>query len=100
MSKDLESDIEKFLVKKVRERGGIAYKWVSAGHAGVPDRIVIMPHGKVIFVELKTIAGRVSKAQNVQINLLRRLGCDVRILKGRDAVMSFVEEIGAQDNEV
>ena len=48
-----EKSIEQYLVRKVRETGGKAYKFVSPGNAGVPDRLVIFPSGKVIFVELK-----------------------------------------------
>ena len=38
-----EKDIEKILVAEVRKLGGRAYKWVSPGNDGVPDRIVIFP---------------------------------------------------------
>ena len=48
-----ERDIEVLLRDGVKQLGGKAYKWVSPGNAGVPDRIVILPGGKVIFVELK-----------------------------------------------
>ena len=44
-----EKSIEQYLVRKVRETGGKAYKFVSPGNAGVPDRLLIFPSGKVIF---------------------------------------------------
>lgn len=47
-----EKDIEQYLVKQVKNNGGKAYKWVSPGNDGVPDRIVIFPR-TIIFVELK-----------------------------------------------
>ena len=49
-----EKDIEKILVNGVKDVGGRAYKWVSPGNNGVPDRIVILPEGRIVFVELKT----------------------------------------------
>ena len=49
----LEKDIEKRLVREVKKLGGLCLKWVSPGNSGVPDRIVLMPGGKAIFVELK-----------------------------------------------
>ena len=49
----LESKIENKLEIEVKKRGGMALKFVSPGLAGVPDRIVLMPKGKVAFVELK-----------------------------------------------
>ena len=92
----LEKAIEKKLVEGVRKMGGRAYKWVSPGANGVPDRIVILPGGRIIFVELKTEQGRVSKLQKMQHVILRRLGCDVRVLYGPDDVAAFLG--GVQDD--
>jgi Holliday junction resolvase len=50
----LERDIEKHLVRRVAEHGGVAYKFVSPGRVGVADRIVVLPGGVVWFVELKS----------------------------------------------
>ena len=47
----LEKEIEKKLIEGIHRLGGRTYKWVSPGHNGVPDRIVIMPGGKIIFVD-------------------------------------------------
>ena len=87
-----EKDIEKKLVQGVKRLGGMAYKWVSPGNNGVPDRIVVLPGGRVIFVELKTEKGRVSPIQERQIKRLRKLGCDVRVIKGMAEVEQFLEE--------
>ncbi|MCX8958346.1 VRR-NUC domain-containing protein [Erwinia psidii] len=48
-----ESAIEKHLVAEVKKAGGIAYKFVSPGRRSVPDRIVLLPGGKIVFVECK-----------------------------------------------
>ena len=58
-----EKDIEKILVDGVKGIGGRAYKWVSPGNNGVPDRIVFLPGGRIIFVELKTDTGTLSSLQ-------------------------------------
>ena len=58
-----ESAIEARLVKMVRERGGLCYKFVSPSNPGVPDRIVITPDGRSIYVELKTEIGRLATIQ-------------------------------------
>lgn len=87
-----EKDIEKVLVNKVRKLGGRAYKWVSPGNDGVPDRIVILPGRPPIFVELKTETGKLSALQGVQITRLRELGQDVRVLKGIQGVRDFLSE--------
>ncbi|KLU15566.1 MULTISPECIES: VRR-NUC domain-containing protein [Xenorhabdus] len=49
-----EDVIERHLVNEVKKAGGIAYKFVSPGRRGVPDRIVILPNGRVVFVECKS----------------------------------------------
>ncbi len=55
-----ESTIEARLVREVKKRGGLCYKFVSPDNAGVPDRIVITPEGRTIFVELKTLVGHLA----------------------------------------
>lgn len=52
-----ESKVEMILVRGIRKLGGWAYKWVSPGNDGVPDRIVILPGQRPIFVELKAERG-------------------------------------------
>lgn len=49
----LERVIESRLRQEAKKRGGMALKFVSPGMNGVPDRIVLLPGGKVAFVELK-----------------------------------------------
>lgn len=78
-----EKALEKLFVREVRARGGITYKFVSPGNAGVPDRIVIAPDGWVWFVELKTATGRLSKMQEYQIDRMLKQNCDVLVLYGK-----------------
>ena len=99
VSKVLEKEIETKLIDGIRKLGGRSYKFVSPGNNGVPDRIVILPGGRVIFVELKTMIGRLSKLQKMQTTMLSRLGCDVRVLYGEDGVRAFLEELIAEKME-
>ena len=89
----IESDVERRLVTSVRHMGGKAYKLVSPGNAGMPDRLVILPDGRVFFVELKTDSGRLSLNQRMQIRRLRELGQDARVLYGAKEVEAFIDEI-------
>ena len=88
----LEKDIERKLVKGVRALGGMANKWVSPGNVGVPDRVVVLPGGRVIFVELKTDTGVVSPIQERQIKKLKDLGVDVRVVRGVNEVDDFLKK--------
>lgn len=88
-----ESSIEAKLVRMVRAKGGLCYKFVSPGNPGVPDRIVITPAGRTIYVELKTEVGRLAAVQKWQQEEMRQRGAEVRTLKGLDQVRAFVEEV-------
>lgn len=89
----LEKEIEKFLVREVKKLGGISFKFISPGNAGVPDRIVILPSGNVVFAELKTDKGKLTKLQEVQIKKISDLGADARVLRGIEGVKEFINEI-------
>ena len=82
----MERDIERYLVRRAREHGGVAYKWVSPGHVGVADRIVLLPGGVVWFVELKTATGRLSPLQNVFAADMRRMGANYIVLRSKEEV--------------
>lgn len=71
----LEKEIESKLVNLVKRRGGLCLKWVCPGGAGVPDRIVLLPNGRVVFVELKRPkGGELSSRQKWWHRKLRGLG--------------------------
>ena len=87
----LEKDIEKILVKEIKKLEGLCYKWVSPGNAGVPDRIVLLPHRPVMFVELKGDKGKLSRLQEIQIKKLKAITEHVYILRGLEEVRDFIE---------
>lgn len=88
----LEKDIEKKLVDGVKRSGGRAYKFVSPGNVGVPDRIVIWPNGVVHFVELKTTQGTLSRLQRAQCKRLESLNQKVFTLRGVDEVTGYLAQ--------
>lgn len=73
---DLEKDIERDLVRMVKTHGGLCLKWVCPGWSGVPDRIVLLPGGRVVFVELKRPRGRLSQLQKWWAKKLIDLGLE------------------------
>lgn len=81
---ELEREIEKWLGREMRSFGCLWYKWVSPGARGVPDRIAILPDGRVLFVELKTENGKLSPLQVQQIERLRTWQQHVAVIRGMD----------------
>jgi len=90
-----ESEIERMVSQAVTTAGGLSFKFVSPGNDGVPDRIFILPGGRVIFAELKTESGRLSPVQEHQISRIRKTGCDCRVIKGKAKAEAFICEICA-----
>lgn len=88
----LERDIEAKLRKRVKLYGGRCLKWVSPGESGVPDRIVLLPGGRVIFVETKKKGGTLSKLQNFWGRTLRDLGFEVWVVWDRKDLAVFEEK--------
>lgn len=93
----LEKEIEKILVQEVKKLGGRAYKFVSPGNDGVPDRIVIFPSKIPVFVELKTSKGELSAIQKVQLDRLSKLGQQVYVVRGIDGVSQFFQDYGYEE---
>lgn len=88
-----EKEIEKRLTTKLKNLGCLVYKFISPNNAGVPDRIVIYPGGRVDFIELKTLSGRLSPLQAAQIDKLKRKGANVDIVVGLDGADDYVERV-------
>lgn len=89
----LEKDIEKKLREEVNKMQGIAYKFKSPGNSGVPDRLVLLPNGRIYFVELKRPGKEPTKLQRMQISRIRALGFDVRVIDTMQKVEGFIHEI-------
>lgn len=88
-----ESKIEKRLKKEIELIGGKALKFVSPGMSGVPDRIILLPHGRIVFIELKAPGKKPRPIQIKRIKELKDLGFDVRVIDSIDGVKDFIEEV-------
>lgn len=81
-----ESDVEAYLRDRVKEIGGKAYKFVSPGNNGVPDRLVCLPGGQAVFVELKAPGKTPTTLQINQQIKLQALGFHVRVIDSKAGV--------------
>lgn len=88
-----EREIERWLCCKIEDLGGLAYKFSSPGNNGVPDRIFIMPGGRVWFVELKTKCGRLAPLQEWQQNQIKKRGAQVRTVHGKAEAEQLIRDI-------
>jgi hypothetical protein len=85
-----EKEVEKYLRREVESMGGMCLKFISPGNAGVPDRIVLLPGGRVWFIEIKTDKGRVRPLQRWWQRRLRDVGIPSLIIKGRTEAEVFI----------
>ena len=88
-----EKIIEKELVRAVKDKGGIAPKFTSPGFDGMPDRLVLLPGGRMGFVELKAPGKKPRALQLARHRLLRRLGFKVYVIDEINQIDSVLEEI-------
>ena len=88
-----EKIIEQHLVKAGKSSGGIAPKLVSPGFDGMPDRLVLLPGGKIGFVEVKAPGKEPRPLQVARHGLLRRLGFKVYILDAPEQIGGILDEI-------
>ena len=89
----MEKEIERKLVKAVRLKGGICPKFVSPGFDGMPDRLVLLPRGKIGFVEVKAPGKEPRPLQVARHGLLRRLGFKVYVLDDPEQIGGILDEI-------
>ncbi len=89
----LERDVERQLKKAVEGMGGMCLKFVSPGYAGVPDRLIILPGGKVCFAEVKRPGEQERPLQHYVQTRLRHMGCTVYAsVDGPEALARVVED--------
>ena len=90
-----EKIVEQHLVKAVKSSGGIAPKLVSPGFDGMPDRLVLLPGGKIGFVEVKAPGKMPRPLQVSRHRLMEKLGFSVHVLDGPEKIGGILDEIQA-----
>ena len=89
-----EKFIEKKLVEAVKKRDGMAPKFVSPSLNGMPDRIVLLPMGRIAFMELKAPGEQMRPLQVKRKRQLERLGFSVYCIDSVAQIDGMLEEIG------
>lgn len=89
----LEKKIEQYLLKRIQGIGGECEKFTSPARRSVPDRIVTMPGGRLVFVECKAPGKRPTELQERDHQRRREMGFDVRVIDSKDGVDALVREL-------
>lgn len=90
----LESEVEKNLCKRVKkELHGRAFKFVSPGQNGVPDRIILLPMGRIYFVETKAPGKKLRKLQKWVRDMIQELGFVVLRIDTLEKVEMFIRQV-------
>lgn len=88
-----ESALERQLVRAVESIGGEAPKWVSPGNRGVPDRLVILPNGRTVYVEMKAPGKPLEPLQEKWRRTLIKLGHVHYKIDSQDSIKRFISEV-------
>lgn len=91
-----EKMIESRLVQEVQSRGGLCWKFTNPGTDGVPDRIVLMPGGKIAFVEVKAPGKKMRALQIRRKQQLERVGFSVYCLDSLEQIRPILDEVGGE----
>lgn len=94
-----EKQVEQTLVKAVKAGGGHCIKWVAPGWNGAPDRIVLLPGGRIGFVEVKSPGKKPRAIQTVRHRQLRELGFDVFVLDEPGQIPGILGQIRGTDSD-
>lgn len=88
-----ETALELRLVREVKKIGGLAPKWVSPGNRGVPDRLVILPDGLTIYVEMKAPGKPLEPMQKHWMKKLLQRGHRHYKIDSHEDIDSFIQEV-------
>ncbi|WP_126416372.1 PDDEXK family nuclease [Trueperella bialowiezensis] len=90
-----EKTLEQHLTKTVQAQGGLCWKLVSPGTAGVPDRLIILPGNKIGFIELKTTGQKPRPIQQHRLNQLHALGATALTIDHPNQIQEALNAIQA-----
>lgn len=88
-----EKVVERRLIDKIQDLGGLCIKMGYWGVTGMPDRLIILPKGRIYFREVKTETGKLSKRQELVLRKLISLGFDADVLYGPADVDEFIQQL-------
>ena len=77
-----EQEIQRKRIKQLEEEGYYVIKLIKTNKNGIPDGLAIPPNSNVIFSEIKTKKGKVSKLQEYRLKELKKHGVKTEVYRG------------------
>lgn len=81
-----ENTVEHYLVARAKACGATVRKLAWVSHHGAPDRVLLFPGGKIMFVECKSDVGKLSRQQRLELDMLSRLGFITAVVSSKEEV--------------
>lgn len=88
-----EKSIERYLVEQAKQNGLPCLKYSNPNMVGYPDRLLVLPDGRVIWVELKSKGRKPTKIQQVRIAELSGMGHTVRVIDNKADIDELIKTI-------
>ena len=89
--KESEKTLEARLVREIEARGGMALKYTSQFHRGIPDRICLLPGGLSVFVELKSTGQKPTKLQQHAMDRLDSMGHPTMVVDSTEKLEALLQ---------
>lgn len=97
-SEESEKSIESYLVRRVKEEGGLALKYFNPNATGYPDRILLFPGAPDVWVELKSKGKTTTALQLIRIQRLQSFGRMARVCKSKSDIEKLIRDIKKKYN--
>lgn len=90
-----EREVESYLATKLKRHGLVGIKFIPDQMNGMPDRVILLPGSRVLWVELKTKGGKLSEIQKLRHAELKKLGQDVVVVWSKEQVDELVQSLAS-----
>ncbi len=94
-----EREVESYLIKRVGMLGYKCIKFIPDQVNGMPDRMILLPGSRVLWVELKTKGGALSEIQKLRHRELREQGHEVVVVWNKEQVDELVQSLASTSTD-
>lgn len=90
-----EKSIERYLVEQAKQNGLLCLKYSNPNMVGYPDRLLVLPGGGVVWVELKSKGRKPTKIQQIRMSELTGMGHWIEVIDNKadiDKLIKIIKE--------